>query len=266
MTSQIYNYNLKQIKSLVKSIQEDGYALMHDQKCTMSELTDFFRCIGECEKPGLFMNDTEYPEIFYVTGKRDNAGQKIGMFGDGELGWHSNGNSRHLIDKILIGLYCKQGDVNTTLSICNTSDPFADLSEKEQAYWKNIKIRLKFQNNTMYHLDDDDPELEFMSKNKGSIRSLVSNHPYTNKPYFYFPYHFIIKAWEGKTQIDHKEMIENLKPIIFRSRYQTHHVFSEGDLLFMDQLTTLHRRSPVMGDRLLYRIATDYTKICANLE
>ena len=51
------------------------------------------------------MNPKEYPELFLVTGKCDKDGKKIGMFGDTELGWHSNGNSRHLIDKLSISLY-----------------------------------------------------------------------------------------------------------------------------------------------------------------
>ena len=63
-------------------------------------------------------------------------------------------------------------------------------------------------------------------------------------------------------QVDHEEIIERLKPIIFKSKYQTHHVFAEGDLLMMDQFTTLHRRTPVMGDRLLWRVACDYKRVC----
>lgn len=261
-TLQVYNLNDEELKVFVSDLQNKGLSIQYEQKFTEAQIVEFFKRIGECEAPGLFMNHKDYPELFFVTGKRDSEGKKVGMFGDGELGWHSNGNSRHLIDKIVIGLYCIQGDVNTTLSICNTSQPFYDLTEEEQEYWKNIKIRLKFQNDTMYHLDQDDPELEFMSKNKGSIRSLVGVHPHTGKYYFYFPYHFIIKAWNGKTEIDHDEMIEKLKPIIFKSKYQTHHIFQEGDLLLMDQFTTLHRRTPVMGDRLLWRLACDYTNIC----
>ncbi len=244
-------------------VQRQGFAIFHDVQFTERKYVNYMKQFGELESPGLFMNPKDYPELFIVTDKKDKDGNKLGMFGGGELGWHSNGNSRHLIDKILISLYCIEGDVNTTLSICNTSDPFYDLSEDEQQYWKSIKIRLKFQNDTMYHLDDDDPELEFMSKNKGSIRSLVGQHPHTNRFYFYFPYHFIVKAWEGKKEIDHKEMIERLKPIIFQSKYQFHHVFANADLLLMDQFTTLHRRSPVMGNRLLWRIAGDYN-ICTN--
>ena len=262
MTSQVYNYNDTELRDLVKKIQTEGLSIHHEQKFTEAQIIEFFKRIGECEAPGLFMNPKDHPELFLVSDRKDEQGNKLGMFGGGELGWHSNGNSRHLIDKILIALYCVKGDVNTTLSICNTSDPFYDLSKDEQEYWRSITIRLKFQNDTMYHLDEDDPELEFMSKNKGSIRSLVGQHPHTGADYFYFPYHFIIKAWEGKKQVDHEDIIEKLKPIIFKSKYQKHHVFAEGDLLMMDQFTTLHRRTPVMGDRLLWRVACDYKRVC----
>ena len=261
MTLQISEYDDRQLKRFCDCVQRFGWQILHEQDLNENQLATLFRRIGECETPDLFMNHKENPEIFNVSGERDSDGKKIGMFGDGELGWHSNGNSRHLIDKILIGLYCVKGDVNTTLSVCNTSDPFYNLSEDEQEYYRNIKIKLKFKNHTMYSLDDDDPELEFMSKNKGSIRPLVGTHPHTGAEYFYFPYHFICGAWEGKKKVDHEPIIEKLMPKIFKSKHMIHHIFQEGDLLLMDQFTSLHRRTPVMGPRLLWRVASDYSKI-----
>ena len=262
MTHIICDHPITNTKTLVEHLQRVGVVVCHDQDLSNNELVSFCKSIGECETPEAFMNPKEYPEIFKVTGKRKDDGSKIGMFGDTELGWHSNGNSRHLIDKILIGLYCVKEDINTTLSICNTSMPFWDMSDDEKEYYRSITIRLKFKNNTIYDLEEGDPELEFMSKNKGSIRKLVGKHPHTGKEYFYFPYHFIIRAWEGKKQIDHEEMIKKLMPKIFKSEYQYHHIFKEGDLLLMDQFTSLHRRTPVMDtNRLLWRIASDFKKI-----
>ncbi len=246
------------------TIQKQGVAVYYDQNLTADELCELARRIGEPEAPDLFMNPKEHPEIYLVTGKRDDDGKKIGMFGDTELGWHSNGNSRHKIDKILIGLYCVEEDINTTLSVCHTALPFTALSEDEKEYWRSIKIKIKFKNNTMYDLEEDDPELEFMSANRGSIRELVGVHPHTGEEYFYFPYHFICGAWEGKTKVDHEPIIERLLPMIFRPEYQFHHIFKRGDLLLMDQFTSLHRRTPVLDvNRLLWRVATDYSKICS---
>ena len=261
MTSQISKFKDSELRELTRHIQYAGWTIFHEQDLDENQLATLFKRIGECETPNLFMNHKENPEIFNVSGERDSDGKKIGMFGDGELGWHSNGNSRHLIDKILIGLYCVKGDANTTLSVCNTSDPFYDLSEDEKEYYRSIKIKLKFKNHTMYSLDDDDPELEFMSKNKGSIRPLVGTHPHTDASYFYFPYHFICGAWEGKKKVDHEPIIEKLMPKIFKSKYMIHHIFQEGDLLLMDQFTSLHRRTPVMGPRLLWRVACDYSRL-----
>ena len=258
---QIKELSKQQLIDISKDIHRQGAAVFYNQKLNEREYIDTMKKFGECEAPDLFMNPKDYPEIFLVTGKKID-GKKIGMFGDTELGWHSNGNSRHLIDKILISLYCVKEDINTTLSICNTQQPFYDMSEDEKEYYRSITIRLKFKNNTIYDLEEGDPELEFMSKNKGSIRKLVGQHPHTGLEYFYFPYHFICKAWEGKKQIDHEKLIEKLKPKIFKSQYQYHHIFKEGDLLLMDQFTSLHRRTPVMdNNRLLWRIASDFNNV-----
>ena len=262
MTSQILNYNNIELKELANNIQIKGHQVFYDQELDADSYTTVMKRFGDCETPDLFMNPKDNPEIFIVTGKRDKQGKKLGMFGDTELGWHSNGNSRHNVSHILIGLYCVEGDENTTLSICHTAKPFDDLSEEQKEYYRNITIKLKFKNDTIYHLEEGDPELEFMSASKGSIRKLVDKHPHTGQEYFYFPYHFITNAWEGKKKINANPMIQDLKNIIFKSKYQTHHIFHKGDLVLMDQFTSLHRRTPVYDNkRLLWRVASDYSKI-----
>ena len=134
--TQIKAFSKEQLIDLSKSIHKQGVAVFYNQELNESEYINTLKKFGECESPDLFMNPKEYPEIFLVTGKKVD-GKKIGMFGDTELGWHSNGNSRHLIDKILIALYCVKEDINTTLSVCNTSRPFYELSEDEQEYYDN---------------------------------------------------------------------------------------------------------------------------------
>jgi hypothetical protein len=118
------DYELKQI---ARKIQLGDPVLYFKQDLTQADYVKLMKRFGECEHPQLFMNPVNYPEIFLVTGKKDKHGKKIGMFGDTELGWHSNGNSRHNVDKILIGLYCVEEDFNTCLSMCNTARPFKKL-------------------------------------------------------------------------------------------------------------------------------------------
>ena len=116
MLPYISNNNITKVNlpDLANAIQTNGMAIFHEQDLNERQFIDVLKSFGECETPDLFMNPKEYPEIFLVTGKRDDHGNKIGMFGDTELGWHSNGNSRHQIDKILISLYCIEEDINTT--------------------------------------------------------------------------------------------------------------------------------------------------------
>ena len=140
MEQMIWNHT-----QIASEVQHTGYKIFHDMDLTEQSYIDLIKKFGELERPELFMNSKEVPELFYVTDKKDNFGNKLGMFGGGELGWHSNGNSRAVNDKNLVSLYCVQGDPNTTLSICNTSDPFYHLSEEDQEYFKSITIRLKFQ-------------------------------------------------------------------------------------------------------------------------
>ena len=128
---QIKEMDNDNLLAIAKSIHKQGVVVFYNQKLNELEYINNMKRFGECESPNLFMNPKEYPEIFLVTGKKVD-GKKIGMFGDTELGWHSNGNSRHLIDKILIGLYCVKEDINTTLSICNTSMPFWEMSDDEK--------------------------------------------------------------------------------------------------------------------------------------
>ena len=269
MTTQILNLPRDRLAWEATMTQVRGHSIYHEQDLNADSYVELMKRFGNCETPNLFMNPVNHPEIFLVTGKKDKRGKKLGMFGDTELGWHSNGNSRHNVEHILIGLYCVEEDVNTTLSICNTARPFQDLTEEQQNYYRGVTIKLKFKNDTIYHLDEGDPELEFMSASKGSIRKLIGKHPHTGQEYFYFPYHFIEKAWHrmacagGKKQsIDVNTMIQDLKKHIFKSRYQTHHIFHKGDLILMDQFTSLHRRTPVYDiNRLLWRVACDYRNI-----
>ena len=92
MTHLICNDPISNTKKLVDYVQQAGVVVCYEQNLSDSELVSFCKSIGECETPEAYMNLKEHPEIFKVTGKRNEDGSKIGMFGDTELGWHSNGN------------------------------------------------------------------------------------------------------------------------------------------------------------------------------
>ena len=267
MTTQILNFSDEELKKVARKVQEGNPVLFFEQDLTQSDYVKLMKRFGEPETPKLWMNPKDNPEIFIVTGKRHQDGSKVGMFGDKELGWHSNGNSRKDVKKILVGLYCEKPCQDTTLSIVNTRDVFRDLPEEEKEYLRGLYCLFKFKNNTMMELDEDDPELDVMDSHVGTIRKLVDKHPHTGEEYIYFSYHFIQKVWhkapgEGKKKIDRDQMVNTIYDKIFRSKYMTHHIFKKGDLILMDQFASLHRRTAINDlDRELWRIAADYSNI-----
>jgi len=267
LTTQILNFSDEKLLEVAKEIQTGKPIFFFEQDLTQSEYVKLMKRFGEPETPRLWMNPPDNPEIFIVTGKRHEDGSKVGMFGDKELGWHSNGNSRKDVKKILIGLYCEKPCEDTTLSIVNTRDVWRDLSEEDKEYYRGISCYFKYENNTMMELHEDDPELEVMDSHVGSIRKLVDKHPHTGEEYIYFSYHFIRKVWhkskgQRKVPVDRDEFVDKLYAKIMRSKYLTHHIFKKGDLILMDQFASLHRRTAIEDvNRELWRIASDYSVI-----
>ena len=75
---------------------------------------------------------------------------------------------------------------------------------------------------------------------------------------------YIVKAFtkDGKEIEDFEGFYKTLLDDVIKSKYQHHHVFKVGDLLLMDQLHTIHRRSPIKDkNRMLWRTAFSYSKI-----
>jgi alpha-ketoglutarate-dependent taurine dioxygenase len=263
--SKVLDISDAELTLLAKEIQTGKPVFFFEQGLTQGEFVKFMKKVGEPETPKSWMNPKEDPEIFLVTGKKHEDGSKVGIFGDKEAGWHSNGNSRDDIKKILVGLYCESPCDDTTLSIVNTRDVFKDMSEEDKEYYRNITCHYMFKNNTMMHIEDDDPELEIMERHPGSTRKLVDKHPHTGEEYIYFSYHFIKNVWHKETVIDRDEFVDKLYAKIMRSKYLTHHIFKKGDIILMDQFASLHRRTPITDvNRVLWRIACDYSTIMPN--
>lgn len=274
MTTQISNSNKKlldfsddELLEVAKEIQTGKPVFFYEQFFTQADYVKVMKRFGEPETPKLWMNPKEHPEIFVVTGKKYEDGSKVGMFGEKELGWHSNGNSRRDIKKILIGLYCEHPCEDTALSIVNTRDVWKDFSQEDKDYYSNITCYFKYKNNTMMELKEGDPELEVMDSHVGQIRELVDKHPHTDEEYIYFSYHFIRKVWYtppgGKRQVVNRdEFVDKLYKKIMRSKYMDHIIFKKGDLILMDQFASLHRRTAINDvNRELWRIAADYSTI-----
>ena len=263
---QILDYTDEELAQLVKKLVKDGQVVLHEQKLTMNQYADVLTRIGEVEKLDYYMNPKEEQRLSFVG--------KDYLFGDTELLWHANGTGRYNFKEICVGLYCVYECIDTVLSINNNCSAFAGLSEEKKNYYRNIDIRLD-NSGPRAKLWPDDSDYKGVAEDTFRVgqehykenvdrRPLVGIHPFDEREYIYFMVPYIVKAFtkDGKEIEDFEKFYKTLWDDVIKSKYQYHHVFKVGDLLLMDQLHTIHRRSPIKDkNRMLWRTAFDYSKV-----
>ena len=276
MHKNILEYTEEEYAQLVAKIVKDGSAVLYDQNLTRQQLAQACANMGKVEELDYFMNPKDSPQISIVSGAVVD-GKAIGMFGPTELEWHANGTGRYNFDEICVGLYCETECVDTVLSLVNQCDSFQDLSEEDKDYYRGIDINLNMEGKRSQIWRDDGVyseayktagEEKFRTghdhyKETIDRRPLVAKHPVDGREYFYPMFIYLYKAYyKDGTEIENfEEFYDKLYNVVTQSRYMVHHVFRKGDLLFMDQLSTSHRRSAIKNrDRQLWRTAFDYSK------
>ena len=267
MANQILNYTDKELAQLVKKIVQDGQVVLHEQELTMNQYADVLTRIGEVEELDYYMNPKEEKRLSYVG--------KNYLFGDTELIWHANGTGRYNFKEICVGLYCVYECIDTVLSINNNCNAFAGLSEEKKNYYRSLDIGLN-NSGPRARLWPEDSDYKSAGEQDFKVgqehykenvdrRPLVGIHPFDGREYIYFMVPYIDKAYnkkDGKEIEDFEKFYKTLWDDVIKSKYQYHHVFKVGDLLLMDQLHTIHRRSPIKDkDRMLWRTAFSYSKV-----
>ena len=251
-----------------KCLSRDNVVLLKQQDCEKADLARIYKAIGKVCKPvhpdgtKEFFADDDFPELMRVTNERKN-GVKTGIFADKELDWHSNGNARDQGKECCVALYCVKEGTDSVTSFCDMRQAYIDLPADVKDEVDNIECLYKFENGTFYDLDSDDLELE-MFENRGVYidgvkRPLVYTHPYDKENGLYFTFHYIRETFNNKTSW--VELNKYLLQHCFQDKYIAHHSWNPGDLIFMDQYHSLHKRNEVKGERLLYRTALDYRHV-----
>ena len=258
-----------EIKEWGKNIAADNVILVRNQNLDETGILRVTELIGNVLKPKRFFMHPDYPGLFRVTNER-KEGQKIGIFADKELDWHSNGNGRPSGKECCVALYCIRPGENSVTSFCDTRRAYLELPYDIKEIVDDVECTFQFQNDTFYKLDKDDKEL-VMFENKriypeGVTKPLVYTHPYDGEKGLYFTFHYIRKMWRKSGEpLDEAWLKQYLMDHVFQDKYIWHHDdWQPGDFIFMDQFHSIHKRNEVQGDRFLYRISFDYENCWGN--
>ena len=200
--------------------------------------------------------------ICKVTGMRDEKGDPLGMFADGELLWHSN-ESGDLCFTPGVSLLGKSGVVGSATGFITTVDYYESQSESFRKELDEMILVNKFtpgKINPGLMEEQDSIMHRNMCPVDNSRIPLVIKSPGGHKG-LHFSVNTIYKI-EGMSDEESDKLLKHIQDGLFVDKYIYDHWYqSESDLCLFDNSITLHRRLGGITNRMCYRIQHDYNRI-----
>lgn len=259
---------------VAKLVAEYGIVVFKKTKTSIKDYHDWQLGLGYHQPAGIWCNDPDYPIFFLVTNRKVN-GEDEGLFGHGDLDWHCNILFTPDGEEI-VGLYGKDCQVGADTVIANSIPLWKNLPDNKKKHyseiWQKISYRIEeTYEKTLAHYvqpsavyDDFNQKRVKLDITKSinfdpanahlypkprclfeNFLRLKPNHPlnidgiffpHLNLEYLVNKYHYILK--------NHKEVYEDLRNnYVDSGRYSYSHNWETGDVVLMDQTTTIHRRN-----------------------
>jgi alpha-ketoglutarate-dependent taurine dioxygenase len=203
----------------------------------------------------------EQTSVLRVSGKKNENGEPLGMFQEGELLWHSN-ESGQLAFTPGVSLLGKHGLVGSATGFVTTTDWYENQSESFRSELDEMIIQHEFtpgRINPGLHEEQDDIMYRNMCPAPSEI-PLVIQSPAGIKGLHYSVN--TINKIKGMTQEESQSIFDVInKGILTEENIYDHWYKQDNDLCLFDNSITLHRRLGGISDRLCYRIQHDYSKL-----
>jgi alpha-ketoglutarate-dependent taurine dioxygenase len=199
--------------------------------------------------------DNSYP-VQRVTGKKTEKGLPTGIFGNGELDWHSNMNGE--MDRArgvaLQGAWHCEG---THTAFMDTVKAYDDMSDELKARCEGVIGNYEYAPEN-WAKGVPTPQLHMM-KGFGLTDSKYTmplvHEGFNGKKGLYFHYH-------NNCKFEDKELKQLLMEHCFQSKYIYEHEWHPGDIVISDQVLTLHKRvewdPEIIAKRVLHRVTFHY--------
>jgi len=203
--------------------------------------------------------------VMRVSGKRDQNGNALGMFAEGELEWHSN-ESGTLTFTPGVALLSSEGMTNSATGFLTTPDYYESVSNAFRSELNEMvllhrftpgKINpgLRLEQDEVMHANMcpvDDTEIPIVMRSPGGI---VGLHYSINTIY----------SIKGMTKEESDSVFKEINKGLFTDKYIYDHWYkSNNDLCLFDNSITLHRRLGDTTNRLAYRVQHDYSNLQEN--
>ena len=207
-------------------------------------------------------DDNNYP-LQRVTGETTDKGMATGIFGNGELDWHSNMNGD--MDRARgVALQGAWNSENTHTAFMNTVSAYRDLPE-------DIKERCEGVVGDFEYAPENWAKGVPMPQLMAMKGFGIGNHKYQMD--------LLHEAFDGQKGLyfhfhnncrfpTDPELKKILKEHCFQDKYVYNHKWHPGDIVISDQVLTLHKRvewePEIIAKRVLHRITFHYDRIIDN--
>ena len=209
----------------------------------------------------LVENDRVY-QMMKVTGRRNEKGEAMGMFAEGELLWHSN-ESGNLTFTPAVSFLAHEGVVGSATGFLTTTDWYEKQSESFRSELDEMIVLHKFtpgkinpglrqdQDFIMYKnmCPVDNTPIPLIIQSPGGIKGL---HYSVNT----------INQIQGMSEVESQKLFDRINKELFVDEFIYDHWYqNNNDLCLFDNSITLHRRLGGIADRMCYRIQYDYSNL-----
>lgn len=210
--------------------------------------------------------DSTYP-VAQVTPKLDKKGKPLGLFGDGELLWHSNECGNHWFTPG-VSLMGYESMLGSCTGFLTTPDYYESLPDSMQRELDDMIVVHNYIPNSVNPEDPRKDQEGFYKNNMcpfpNSRVPLIIKSPAGIKGI-----HLGINTFdqiEGMSKDNSNKLFDRIRKELFVEKYQYDHWYQhDGDICLFDNSITLHRRRIINNEfrpnRVGMRIQFDYDKL-----
>lgn len=184
----------------------------------------------------------EHDGQIWVTGKKDDEGDYLGMFADGELDWHSDRQGTGNFCPC-IGLMAVSGTEGTCTEFLQTHDAFESLGKDDQKWLENlIAIHSYTTGKIAPGLNKEQDNIVRMNMcpiDQSEVPVTCSST--TGRRGIRLSYNTVV-GYKGYNEEESQDITKWILDKFLRDEYMYHHDWKDGDMVWMDQTITVHRR------------------------
>jgi hypothetical protein len=206
--------------------------------------------------------DKKMPGMIRVTPIKDSIGRSIGLFGDGELFWHSN-ECADVAFTPGVSLMGWQNMVGSCTGFCTSADWYERQSESFRKELDDMIVIHNYQRDRLQK--DPIPDQEKFYKNNSCPDDDMDVPLIIRSPGDIKGVHLGVNTFDyidGMSKIESDKLFTRIRKEMFTEEYIYKHWYqSDKDICLFDNSITLHNREIEQGlipDRMGYRIQFDY--------